>query len=110
MRAVIGARSVGPAITALTFDFGNTLVPVGNGLLHEVVARTAEQVADASGPFAPADFVAIWSEERKRQFAEEVPAGREVDIEQRIVRVLARLRGDDAPPPEGRWDDMAAAA
>src|SRR5207253_9053258 len=62
MRAVIAARSVGPAITAVTFDFGNTLVPVGNAALHQVVARTAEQVADASGPFAPADFVAIWSE------------------------------------------------
>jgi len=110
MRPVTAARSADPAIAAVTFDFGNTLVPVGNAALREVVARTAEKLAATSGPFAPADFVSIWHEERERQFAEEVPAGREVDIEQRIVRVLARLRGRAAPSPEARWNDAAAAA
>ena len=35
---------------------------------------------------------------------------REVDIDQRAVRVLARLRGMAAPPVEERWDDLAAAS
>jgi HAD superfamily hydrolase (TIGR01549 family) len=39
-----------------------------------------------------------------------VPAFREVDIGQRAVRVLARLRGMAVPPKPERWDDLAAAA
>ena len=39
-----------------------------------------------------------------------MPELRETDIEQRAVRVLARLRGFGLPPPEARWDDRAAAA
>jgi putative hydrolase of the HAD superfamily len=54
-------------------------------------------------------FVRVWAEERDRQFREEVPQFREVDIPQRAVRVLARLRGMAPPPQEARWDDRAAA-
>ena len=49
-------------------------------------------------------------EERERQFREEVPEFREVDIGQRAVRVLARLRGMAPPSADVRWDDLAAAA
>jgi HAD superfamily hydrolase (TIGR01509 family) len=52
----------------------------------------------------------VWSEERDRQFAEEVPEFREVELPQRLIRVLARLRGYEAPSREDRWDDVAAAA
>ena len=45
-------------------------------------------------------FLVAWAEERERQFREEVPQFREVDIAQRAVRVLARLRGMAPPPPE----------
>jgi HAD superfamily hydrolase (TIGR01509 family) len=34
---------------------------------------------------------------------------REVDLPERLVRVLARLRGMPPPPPDSRWDDRAAA-
>jgi HAD superfamily hydrolase (TIGR01509 family) len=54
-------------------------------------------------------FLAVWGEERDRQFAEEVPEFREVVLDQRLVRVLARLRGFEAPPRSERWDDAAAA-
>lgn len=93
---------------AITFDFGNTLVPVTRATLERVVAATASAVIARSGPFAREAFLAVWHEERARQFAEDVPAGREVELERRVVRVLARLRGM-APPGEGdRWDDGAA--
>ncbi len=96
-------------LRAVTFDFGNTLVDVGREDLAAVVARMRAAVDERSGPFPPAAFDTAWAEERVRQFAEEVPAGREVDLEQRVTRVLARLRGM-APPPSGqRWDDTAAA-
>jgi putative hydrolase of the HAD superfamily len=39
-----------------------------------------------------------------------VPSFREVDVGQRAVRVLARVRGMDPPPADARWDDLAAAA
>ncbi len=95
-------------IEAITLDFGNTLVPVPAAALRGVVAITAEGMAERLGPFPVADVLAAWHEERERQFREEVPQFREVDLAQRIVRILARLRG--MPPPAGgaRWDDGAA--
>lgn len=101
------ARRLHPV--AITFDFGNTLVPVRRDALERVVERLAIEVDHRSGPVPRAAFLAAWREERVRQFAEEVPEGREVDLERRIVRVLARLRG--MPPPAGgrRWDDAVAA-
>lgn len=97
-------------VTAVTFDFGNTLVSVDRATLAEVVVRTAERiVADAGLPDA-ASFVAAWTEEQARQFREDVPELREVDLEQRLARVLARFRGMPAPPGAARWDDAAAAA
>ena len=55
-----------------------------------------------------ADFIAAWREERDRQFREEVPNFREVDLAQRSQRVLARLRGL-SPKPDEAWDDTLAA-
>lgn len=95
---------------AVTFDFGNTLVPVGRADLRRVVVLTAAAVAATSGPFDREAFLAAWAEERDRQFAEELPAFREVDIGQRFQRVFARLRGMAVPGPAGRWDDEAAAS
>jgi FMN phosphatase YigB (HAD superfamily) len=97
------------AVAAVTLDFGNTLVRVDRSGLRGVVEE-ASRVAARDGIIAdrPA-FLAAWSEERERQFREEVPQFREVDIDQRVVRVLARLRGMEVPPPESRWDDRVAA-
>ncbi len=92
----------------MTLDFGNTLVPVARGTLGAVVERTAERVVDELGLPSAAAFVAIWREERDRQFREEVPQFREVDLAQRAARVLARLRGV-APGPDEPWDDALAA-
>ena len=99
-----------PEIAAVTFDFGNTLVPVRREDLGRAVELTVDEVVGRSGPIAPEAFLAAWAEERERQFAEEVPAFREVDIGQRFVRVFARMRGMAAPPPDERWDDEAAAS
>ncbi len=96
-------------VTTITLDFGNTLVPVSAGGLRGVVAETAQWLAGELGPFDEAEVLRIWGEERERQFREEVPQFREVDLSQRLVRILARLRGMPAPPPEAAWDDAAAA-
>ncbi len=99
-----------PSLVAITLDFGNTLVPVPAAGLREVVRRTATAMADRLGPFDADDVLDAWTEERERQFREEVPRFREVDLGERIVRVLARLRGMAPPPPDVRWDDAAAAS
>ncbi len=67
------------------------------------------QVVRRSGPFDEGAFGAAWADERERQFAEEVPRMREVDLEARVVRVLARMRGMAPPAARRRWDDAAAA-
>jgi HAD superfamily hydrolase (TIGR01509 family) len=96
-------------LVAITLDFGNTLVPVDRVGLGRVVERTASQIEVRSGPFAPDAFLAAWTEERDRQFAEALPSFREIDLRQRVVRVLARLRGFGPPPLGEAWDDAAAA-
>jgi HAD superfamily hydrolase (TIGR01549 family) len=96
-------------ISAITFDFGNTLVPVGQAELAAVVEEMTLAVVKACGPFDLATFRAAWAEERDRQFAEDVPEGREVELDRRTVRVLARLRGMPVPAGDERWDDRAAA-
>ncbi|HKF85599.1 MAG TPA: hypothetical protein VKB30_07425, partial [Candidatus Limnocylindrales bacterium] len=96
-------------IRAITLDFGNTLVPVPHTALRDVVAETARGIAVRLGPFDEDVVHGIWTEERARQFREEVPQLREVDLAQRLGRILARLRGMPAPPPDERWDDRAAA-
>lgn len=96
-------------IRAITLDFGNTLVPVPDGALRDVVAVTAHAIAARLGPFDPDEVHRTWSEERHRQFREDVPLFREVDLEQRLARILARLRGMPAPPADVRWDDAEAA-
>jgi FMN phosphatase YigB (HAD superfamily) len=95
-------------LSAITFDFGNTLVPVDRAALEAVVGA----VADAAAPRFHVDrgaFLVTWREERARQFREEVPRFREVDLAVRLRRVLARLRGSAAPALEEPWDDVAAA-
>ncbi len=96
-------------IGAITFDFGNTLVPVGRAGLARVVDVTADAVARRIGGIDRAAFLAAWAEERARQFREEVPRFREVDLSERLVRVFARLRGMRPPLGEMRWDQAAAA-
>ena len=96
-------------IEAITFDFGNTLVPVPAAGLRGVVAISADRIAAQLGPFDRDEVLHAWAEERERQFREEVPQFREVDLAERVVRILARLRGMAAPGPEQRWDDAAAA-
>jgi HAD superfamily hydrolase (TIGR01549 family) len=98
------------AVAAITIDFGNTLVRVDRPGLRSVVETTAEALARHGIVRDRPAFLAMWAEERERQFREEVPAFREVDIPQRAVRVLARLRGMAPPSTEDRWDDHAAAA
>ena len=96
-------------IRVITLDFGNTLVPVSADGLRGVVVHTATAMASDLGPFDVDEVLRAWDEERERQFREEVPQFREVDLAQRVVRILARLRGMAPPPPDGRWDDGAAA-
>ena len=96
-------------VESITFDFGNTLLPVDRAGLRAVVEITGQRVVERLGPFPLDRFMTVWSEERERQFREEVPEVREVDIAERLVRVLARLRGMAAPPREQRWDQLEAA-
>ena len=96
-------------IGAITFDFGNTLVPVGRDALHRVVELTADAVCGRWPDLDREAFLSTWAEERERQFREEVPQFREVDLMERLTRVLARLRGMSPPPPGERWDQVRAA-
>jgi len=100
-------RTLDPA--AITFDFGNTLVPVDRASLVRVVEATARAVSERLGPFEFDAYLAAWHEERDRQFREEVPRFREVDLAERFVRLLARLRGMAPPPADQPWDQAAAA-
>lgn len=113
-RSERGSAGARPAwvgdLRAVTLDFGNTLVPVRREDLRRAVELTVDEVLPDETPARRAAFLRAWAEERDRQFAEEVPAFREVDIAQRFVRVFARTRGMDAPPVGLRWDDDAAAA
>jgi putative hydrolase of the HAD superfamily len=102
----VGARL---AVAAVSFDFGNTLVRTDRASFATVVDETADALTLRGLVTDRAAFLAAWSEERDRQFREEVPELREVDINQRAVRVLARLRGMAPPPAEERWDDLLAA-
>ena len=96
-------------VAAITLDFGNTLVRVDRAGLRAVVEDTADSLGLRGVVTDRAAFLTAWAEERERQFREEVPAFHEVDITQRAVRVLARLRGLTPPPREERWDDLVAA-
>lgn len=96
-------------VSAITLDFGNTLVRVDYPGLRAVVQATTDVLA-AQGVLADREgFMLAWAEERERQFREDVPELREADIYQRAIRVLARLRGMQAPAPDLLWDDGAAA-
>jgi HAD superfamily hydrolase (TIGR01509 family) len=96
-------------IVAVTFDFGNTLVPVSRTGLRAVVERTADHVVASDPRIERGALLAFWAEERERQFREEVPQFREVDLHERLVRVFARLRGMAAPRADERWDQATAA-
>jgi HAD superfamily hydrolase (TIGR01509 family) len=96
-------------IEAVSLDFGNTLVPVASAGLRGVVAVTAEAMASRLGSVDAADVLRLWHEERERQFREDVPQFREVDLALRVTRILARLRGMTPPPDDEPWDDAAAA-
>lgn len=98
-----------PPLVAITFDFGNTLAPVDRAALEGVVGALADAAADQFGVSRDA-FLAAWSDERARQFREEVPLFRETDLAVRLRRVLARLRGTVPPEVDERWDDAGAAA
>ncbi|HEX7497207.1 MAG TPA: HAD family hydrolase [Candidatus Limnocylindrales bacterium] len=89
-------------IEAITFDFGNTLVPFPAGPMATVLHVAATGLSELTGrPIE--EVMKMWGEERSRQFAEDVPEGREADMDVRVARVLARLRGRIAPPASARW-------
>jgi HAD superfamily hydrolase (TIGR01509 family) len=94
---------------AITFDFGNTLVPVDRASMQRVVDETTDLVSEGLGPFDRGRWLAAWDEERLRQFREEVPRFREVDLGDRFVRLLARMRGMAPPAGDEPWNQTAAA-
>jgi HAD superfamily hydrolase (TIGR01509 family) len=96
------------AVAAITLDFGNTLVRVDRQGSRIVIAETAARLMHEGVITDAAAFVAAWAEERDRQFREEVPKLREVDVAVRAGRVLARGRGLEPPPADAPWDDEAA--
>ena len=98
------------AIRAVTFDFGDTLVVVPAAAFRSILAATATEVAGRLGLGGVDGFLEDWEEERARQWAEDVAEGREMDLERRFARVVARRRGLATPPPGRRWDDAAVDA
>jgi HAD superfamily hydrolase (TIGR01509 family) len=96
-------------ITTVTLDFGNTLVPVGREALRRVVELTVDGIVGDDPSIDREAFLAAWVEERERQFRENVPQFREVDIAERLVRVFARVRGMPDAGPDDPWDMERAA-
>lgn len=98
------------AVRVVSFDFGNTLVPVDRAGLERVVARMARAVAGravagGAGTFSVEAFLRCWDEERERQLAEALAERRELDLRERIRRVLGRLRGATVPVDGRSWDE-----
>ena len=99
----VECRQVIEGIEVITFDFGNTLVPFPPGPMAKVLETSAVRIRELTGRPVP-EVVRVWSEERLRQFDEDVPQGREADMDVHVLRVLARLRGRDAPPGSVPWE------
>ncbi|HSL97746.1 MAG TPA: HAD family hydrolase [Candidatus Deferrimicrobiaceae bacterium] len=95
-------------VVAISLDFGNTLVRIDRASTAAVLADTARVVRERGIAADEGGFLRAWAEERDRQFREELPHGREVDLRERVVRVLARQRGLAPPPEAEHWDDPAA--
>ena len=98
-------------IEAITFDFGNTLVPFPAGPDGDVVRRDRRAGGRASSAVrarrirrAPGARSDAASSPRT------CPQGREADMDVRVARVLARLRGRPAPATGVRWDDTSIAS
>jgi FMN phosphatase YigB (HAD superfamily) len=106
MSAALGVLDAA-SIAAVTFDFGDTLVPVPAAAFRSIIAATAAEVSARLGLDGADGFLEDWETERARQWAEDVAAGREMDLERRFARVIARRRGVAAPLPALRWDDAA---
>lgn len=98
------------AIRGVTFDFGDTLVLVRREDFRAVVAGMAADACAHLRLGDPDEFVAAWDQERDRQMAEDVAAGREMDLGRRVARTTARMRGLAPPPPDRPWDETAVAA
>lgn len=96
-------------LEGITFDFGNTLVPFPAAPMTDILGLTAERIAPGLA-VDPEEFVRVWNEERIRQFAQDVPQGREADMDVRATQVLARLRGYAAPPEDWAWDDQTVSS
>ncbi len=98
-------------ISAVTFDFGDTLVPVSAPAFRAVVREAAGDVVHRMRLGDRETFLAAWAEERDRQMREDVlEDNREMDMGRRFARLIARSRGMPAPPPHVRWDDAAVDA
>ncbi len=96
------------AIRAVTFDFGDTLVPVSAAAFRAVVREAAGDVVERLRLDDREAFLAAWAEERDRQMREDVlQDGREMDMGRRFARLIARSRGMAPPPADVRWDDAA---
>ena len=97
-------------VRGITFDFGNTLVRVDRAGLRAVVTATADALLDRGAIGDRAAFLGAWARERDRQFRLNVPRLREVDLDERLVHVLAGLRGARVPDDDLQaWDEADAA-
>ena len=98
-------------VSGITFDFGNTLVRVDRAGFGVVLDTTATRLRTRGAIDDAAAFLAEWAVERDRQFRLQVPRLQEVDLHERFVHVLARLRGAHVPrDDEELWDEVDAAA
>lgn len=98
------------AVRGITFDFGNTLVRVDRAGLRAVVTATADALFDRGAIGDREAFLGAWARERDRQFRLNVPRLREVDLDERLVHVLAGLRGARVPEDDLQaWDEADAA-
>jgi putative hydrolase of the HAD superfamily len=98
------------AVAGITFDFGNTLVRVDRRGLQAVVSATAAALRQRGVIDHEARFLAGWDLERDRQFRLQVPRGLEVDLAERVLHVLAGLRGARVPDTDDEPSDEEAAA
>ena len=80
-----------PPITALTFDFADTLFPHRPREIETILQAVAAYLKSELPPFAFSEFYTVYLEIRDKQFRENRADLRENDFEGRLRQTIARI-------------------
>lgn len=88
------------AVTAVTFDIGNTLFPFRRREMDDLLDRFADRVARRLGACDRATLIRRYDEVRQDQYRVNLPHLRENDLVDRIRLALEAVTGPGAVSPE----------